>query len=582
MRSLAALLPFLAPYRRRMSLGILAVLGTASIGLLAPLIIGRAIDVLSGEVTRASLLRYAGLLLLVTLVQGIFQFAQRRVLVAVSRDVEHDLRVAYLSRLSRMEPAFFHDHPTGDLMARATNDLQAIRMVCGPAIMYSANTLFVATGALVLMLGIHTRLTLIALAPLPLVAIVTKVFGERIHVLFERVQESFSDLSTRVQENLSGARVVRAYVQEAAEEAAFDGVNRENLERNRDLIRWSAAFHPLLQGLIGLGFAVVLFSGGRLLVGGEITVGEFVTFQLYLGKMVWPMIAIGWVINLTQRAAASMGRVSAILEREPGIADAPRPGARRPDEVYGHLRFRGLDFAHRTGGPEVLKGVDLDVPAGRTVGIVGRTGSGKSTLLSLIPRWIDPPVGTLFLDGTDVREVPLAVLRGALAMVPQESFLFSATLRENVAFGRPDVDDATLRRAVALAGLDRDLEGFPAGLETRVGERGITLSGGQKQRVALARALVRDPSILLLDDCLSAVDAETEEHILGNLRTVFPGRTVLLVSHRITAVAPCDEIVVLDEGRIVERGRHEELLSLGGIYADLRERQRIEEALQAV
>jgi ATP-binding cassette subfamily B protein len=577
---LSALLPYFRPYRARLVAGLACVLASVAVGLLAPILVGRAIDTFRAAASAASLLRYAALLVAVALVQGIFSFGQRRILVALSRDIEYDLRNDYFAHLERLPLQFYQQSYTGDLMARATNDLQAVRMLCGPAIMYGANTVFAASGALFLMAGIHGRLTLVALCTMPLVAMATKFFGERIHALFEHVQERFAALSTRAQENFAGVRVVRAYAQEAAENAAFAAANRAYVDGNRRLIRLASAFHPLLQALVGVGFVVVLGYGGRLVEAGRLTVGDFVTFNFFLAKLVWPMIAVGWVINLAQRGRASFGRLRQILDTVPAVRDEPPlvdPGAPR-----GEIELRGLSFAFPAGGPAVLSGLDVRVAAGETLAIVGRTGAGKTTLLSLLPRLFDPPPGSVFLDGVDVRRLPLQALRAAIAMVPQESFLFSASLHDNIALGRPQATRAEVAEAARLAGLDEDLAGFPQGLETVVGERGIMLSGGQKQRVALARALVRDAPVLLLDDCLSAVDTQTEERILRHLRQVFRGRTVLLVSHRVSTVQGADSILVLDGGRAVERGRHEELVARGGLYADLHQRQQLEEELQAV
>jgi ATP-binding cassette subfamily B protein len=573
------LVPYLRPYRRRMVLGLLSILASVTVGLFSPLLVGWAVDAMREQVTASTLLTYGGVLLAITAVQGIFSYLQRMILVTVSRDVELDLRNAYFSKLETLSVSFFQDSYTGDLMARATNDLQAVRMLCGPAIMYSANTLFTAIGALAFMLAIHVPLTLVALVTMPLVAWVTNFVGQRIHVLFEDVQESFSDLSTRVQENLAGVRVVRAYAREAAEERTFAAANDDYVAKNRRLIRWDAAFRPALQGLVGLGFVAVLGYGGWLVLQQTITVGQFVTFNLFLGELVWPMIAIGWVINLVQRGTASLSRMRRILDSEPAVAEAA--DAVDPGPISGAVAVRDLTFAYGTGAP-VLHEIDFDAPAGTTVALVGRTGSGKSTLLSLLPRLFEPPEGTVFVDGRDVRHLRLGPLRHAIGMVPQETFLFSATVRENIAFGRPEASDDEVRSVARMAGLEIDLEGFPQGLDTRVGERGITLSGGQKQRVALARALLRQPAILLLDDCLSAVDTQTEERILGELRRVFVGRTVFLVSHRISTVQGADLILVLDGGRVVERGNHDELVAFGGLYADLHRRQLLEEELAAV
>ena len=577
MKRLASLLPHFRRYPGKLASGVLAILLSVAVSMAAPLLVGRAVDVLRQEVTSRALLFYAGALLGVTFVQGVFSFLQRLILVTLSRDIEFDLRNRYFTHLESLSLGFFQKRYTGDLMARATNDLQAVRMLCGPAIMYSCNTVFTAAGALFFMARIHGELTLLALATMPLVAVVTQFFGQRIHRLFERVQDQFGELSTRVQENLAGVRVVRAYAQEQAEEQAFAALNREYVERNRRLIRWNSAFHPLLQGLVGVGFVAVLWYGGLLVTREAITVGQFVTFNFFLSELIWPMIAIGWVINLVQRGAASWGRIVEVLESAPEIRDEEPlvPIA----AIEGDIRFRQLSFAYEPAAEPVLRDIDLEAPAGSTMAIVGRTGAGKTTLLALLPRLVDPPPGSLSVDGVDVRRIPLATLRGATAMVPQETFLFSTTVHDNIAFGKPDSRRHEVEEAARLAGLEEDLASFPQGLDTLVGERGITLSGGQKQRVALARALVRRPRILLLDDCLSAVDTRTEEQILSNLRTVFGGRTVFLVSHRISTVQGADQILVLEEGRIVARGRHEELIAAGGLYAELHQRQLLEEEL---
>jgi ATP-binding cassette subfamily B multidrug efflux pump len=578
-KRLKYLWPYLRPHRRKLWLGLAAVLASVILGLASPLLVGRAVDAVRHGATFLALLGFGELIVGFSLVQGVFSYAQRMILVGMSRDIEFDLRNSYFSALERQPPAFFHDHPTGDLMARGTNDLQAVRMLCGPAIMYMTNTVFTAAGALFFMTRINVVLMLIALSPMPLVVVSTTFVGRKVHTLFTGVQARFSDITTKVQENLSGVRVVRAYAREAHEEAEFGRVNQEYLVGNVRLAGWSTAFQPLLQALVGIGFASVLFYGGMLVIRGRISVGEMVSFQLFLGRLIWPMIAIGWVVNLAQRGTASLARIRGVLDMPSAIRD--EEPLIDPGGIRGDVRFRDLTFSYREGQP-VLSGIDLDVPAGRTVAVVGRTGSGKSTLLALIPRLIDPPEGELLVDGVDVRRLPLARLRAAAGMVPQETFLFSTTIRENIALGRPDAPLDAVFEAARLAGLEPDLASFPNGLDTLVGERGLTLSGGQKQRVSLARALLREPRILLLDDCLSAVDTATEEQILANLRTVFRGRTVFLVSHRISTVKDADLILVLDQGRIAERGTHSQLVAHGGIYAELHQRQLLEEELAAV
>lgn len=563
----------------KLVVGVLAIALSVVVGLLAPTLIGRAVDALADGFDARVLLRYAGALILVTLVQGLFSFTQRQVLVTLSRDVEYEIREDYFANLLDQPQSFYQQAYTGDLMARATNDLAAVRMLCGPAIMYSTNTVFTAIGAGVLMFHIHPTLTLWALSPLPLVAAVTRWIGRRIHVLFEGVQQQFSSLSSLVQENLGGVRVLRAFAREESEIDAFAVADREYLDRQRRLIRWNAAFHPSLQMLVGIGFALVLWKGVGAVRAGEISVGQLVAFQFFLSLLVWPMIAIGWVINLVERGRASMRRIREVLDAAPAIADAA--GARDWRPASGGVEIRSLDLVYEDGA-RALEGIDVEVPSGSTLAIVGGTGSGKSTLLNVISRVVDPPPGTVLVDGHEVAAWKLAALRSVVAVVPQESFLFSATLRDNILWGNRDADEAAVEEAVAIAGLTRDLEQLPRGLDTSVGERGVTLSGGQRQRVAIARAVLRDARVLLLDDCLSAVDTETESRILARLRDHFEGRAVLLVSHRVTAARTADQVIVLERGRVVEQGAPEDLIDAGGPYSDLYRRQQLEMELEAV
>ena len=562
---------------------------TTAIQLLSPWVLKNAIDDLTAGVTRGKLAMYAALLLAIALLGGAFRFLMRRILIGASRDIEYDMRNAFFGRLQQMPLAYYQARRTGDLMSRATNDLNAVRTMIGPAVMYTANTMIVFVVAIILMASIDGRLTLIALLPLPLVSVSVKYFGSAIHTRFEAIQAQLADLSAVVQEALSGVRVVRAYNQEPHELARFRAANDEYVRRNRVLIRLQGMFYPSMTLFLGFGSLLVLWMGSREVIRGRISVGEFVAFNAYLVMLSWPMIAFGWVTNILQRGMASWKRMLDVLDALPEIDDRAVSDAGRAAVIRGAIEIRDLTFTYPSATTPALDRVSLRIEAGQTAAFIGATGSGKSTLINMLPRLHEPPSGTIFLDGIDVREIPLATLRGAIGFVPQEPFLFSDTIAENIAFGvapagpsaAADALDAGIRAAAAIARLDKDVVTFPKGYDTLVGERGITLSGGQKQRTAIARALMVDPRLLILDDALSAVDTYTEEEILARLRGVMRQRTSLIVSHRVSTVRDADRIFVLDRGRIVEHGRHDDLVARGGVYATLHRRQLLEEELAA-
>ena len=552
--------------------------------LVTPDFVRRAMDALRAG-GNPDLLWYSGMIVLSAAAQGVFLFTQRRLLMNMSRDFEYDLRSDFYSHLQKLPLEFYQSHRTGDLMARATNDLSAVRMIVGPALMYSMNTVFAMALIAPTMASINWKLTLLAFMSMPLVATATHYFSKRIHDRFEQVQEYFGTVSNRAQESLAGVRVIRAYAQEQAEIESFRRVNREFVSRNLKLIRLSSIFHPILQFFIGLGFIAVLWYGGNLVIsenqtpGAGISIGQFVQFTLYLGYLVWPMIALGWVINIFQRGMASMGRMNQIMTIEPAIKDSDE--TRDISEIRGEIEFRNLTLDYTGGGEPALDNINLRIEPGQTVAFVGAVGSGKSSLMNLVPRLLDAEPGQVLIDGRPIREIPLKVLRSSIGYVPQETFLFSETIAGNIAFGVESTSTGEIERAATEAGIADDIREFPKGFETLVGERGITLSGGQKQRTAIARALIRRPRILILDDALSSVNTYTEERILQHLREIMRGRTSLIVSHRVSTVKDADLIVVLDRGRIAERGTHDELIARGGIYAELYEKQLLEEELAA-
>jgi ATP-binding cassette subfamily B protein len=584
-KSLRPLIPYFRKYRSSYVVGTVCVFLTNGVWILFPLVIRRAIDDLHLGITRHKLVTYALLLLAVAGIKGLFQFLTRWIVIGVSREIEFDLRNDLFRHLEGLSYSYYQRTRTGDIMARATNDLNAVRMLLGPAIMYSANTIVFTAGALAFMLSISPKLTLYAFLPLPIVSITIQNFGRKIHERFERIQAMFSEISARAQENFSGARVIRAYVQEEAEIAAFETSNQEYIRRSLKLVRLMGMLWPTLETMLGLAIVLVLWLGGREVISGRITVGGFVAFNTYMVQLTWPIIALGWVINIFQRGTASMGRINEILIERPEIDDSEAIKNRTsrtlaPTQIEGEIEFRHLNFSYDSTA--VLHDINLRIPAGSSLAIVGPTGSGKTTLVNLIPRIYDAEPGTVLVDGNPIRDYSIADLRRNLGFVPQETFLFSETVRENIAFGKEDATDAEVRSAALAASICEEIESFPEQYKTVVGERGITLSGGQKQRTAIARAIIRNPRILVLDDALSSVDTHTEDKILNHLREIMRGRTTIFISHRVSTVRNADRIAVLHAGRIVELGTHDELVAKDGYYTDLYNKQLLEEELAEV
>ena len=592
-RNLRPLAPYLRKYRSTFYIGALCVLCNNTVWILFPMVIRDAVRDLNTHVTRQTLLKYSLYLLAIAAAKAVFQYLTRWILIGVSREIEFDLRNDLFAHLEKLSYSYYQRTRTGDIMARMTNDLNAVRMLVGPGIMYTANTIVFTAVSLVFMLSISPKLTLFAFLPLPIFSIVVQYFGRQIHERFERIQAMFSDISSRAQENFSGARLIRAYVQEEAEIELFERANEEYIGRSLKLVRLMGMLWPTLETLLGVAIVIVLFVGGREVIQHRINVGDFAAFNTNMVQLTWPIIALGWVINIFQRGTASLGRIENILEEKPEVRDADVPRAGAPTTVRGEIEFRNLSFGYGETlqipsndgsykGTMVLKNVNLRVPEGTSLAIVGPTGSGKSTLVSFVPRIYDAAPGSVLIDGRPIREFPLEVLRKNIGFVPQETFLFSATIRENIAFGAEDATGVDVRRVAEAASIASDIESFPEGYNTVVGERGLTLSGGQKQRTAIARALIRNPRILILDDALSSVDTHTEDRILNYLREIMRGRTTIFISHRVSTVRNADRIAVLHDGEIVEYGTHDELIERNGYYTELYLKQLLEEELEVV
>jgi len=574
--NLARLKTYLLRHKGDLIWGVVFSIGTNLFALLIPYVLRYTIDGLQTVINKETLLLYALLIVFISIIGGFFRYLMTRRIVGVAFQVEYELRNDLFSHLQKLSLSYFHKIKTGDIMARATNDLKAVRMLLGPGIRNLLNTIIMGTAAIALMLTIDYKLTLYSLIPLPVLTITVTIFSSRIFHRFKKVQEQFSSMSAGVQENLSGIRVVKAHAQEENEKRKFKHLNQEYMNKNMSLVKIWGPFFPFIMLIFGIGMVIVLWLGGRLVITERISLGQLVQFNGYLMMLTFPMMALGFVINLVQRGSASMGRLMEILEQVPEIQDGE--WTQDIKTLEGAIEFRNVNFAYDE--KVILKNINLKIPKGITIGITGPIGSGKSTLVNLIPRLLELRQGSLTIDGREIKTIPLKVLRKNIGYVPQETFLFSESLKENIIYGLERFDEAKLRRAVSISALDDEIERFSQRYETPVGERGVTLSGGQKQRTAISRAIIREPKILILDDAFSSVDVHTEEKILKQLRKFRKKRTCILVAHRISTIHDADLILVLKDGEIVEQGTHKELVAKRGIYTNMYRQQRLQEELE--
>lgn len=579
---LKRLLPYLKLYRKKLILGVIVIALSAVFTNLIPFVISKAIDRIKDHAEGVSLINYAALTVSFAVISGIFLYLTRQLIIVVSREIENDLRNDFLGHILQQDQQYFHFHPTGDIMALASNDISAVRNFLGPGIMYTAETLINFTMAISLMLSFNVELTLIAVIPIPFISYVVYKIGKSINYKFEKVQEQFSDLTTRAQENLSGIKVIKAYVREKSESEVFRKLSLDYMKKNLELAKVQSFSYPIMFLLTGFSVIIVLYFGGNKIINDQLTIGELTAFIIYLGLLTWPIISLGWIINLTQRAEASMKRLCEVFDSRPSINNPA--GINNEDEkiknINGKISFRNVNFRYHKDFPYVLKNINIEIASGETLGIIGHTGSGKSTFVNLLARLFDIEEGSIYIDGKNIKEYELKTLRTSIGYVPQETFLFSDTIENNIAYAENSFNKEEVIKAAKISQIYKDVDSFPKRFDTILGERGINLSGGQKQRTSIARAIAADPRILVLDDAFSAVDTYTEEEILSGLKQVLKNRTTILISHRISTLKNADRIVVFKDGSIAEQGSHEELVEKNGIYADIHYKQLLEEELK--
>ncbi|MBA4251054.1 MAG: ABC transporter ATP-binding protein [Chlorobiaceae bacterium] len=579
MKNLKTLKKYFVRYKTKIFLGILFILLSNLLSTYIPLVIRDAINLLQTKITQSDLIRLSLMIVALSLVAGVFRFLIRQTIIVVSREIEYDLRQDFWQHIQLLPTKYFQNTSTGNLMAHATSDINAVRMFIGPAVMYSIDTIIRFVLVIYMMLSISPAITLYSLSPLPILSFLVYYVGKKVHVRFTAIQEKFAELTTKAQENYSGIRVIKSYVRETQEIEDFKKLSNEYLHKNMHLIKVQALFQPTLFMITGISVIVVIWIGGGSVISGKLMLGDMTALIIYLGILIWPMIAFGWVINIIQQAEASMKRLNKIFNEEYEITDTEVTD-KKIESLKGEIEFRNASFKYNENFSNVLNKINLKISAGSTFAIMGLTGSGKSTFVSLIPRLYDVTDGEILIDGINIKKIPLSVLRKSVGFVQQESFLFSDTITNNLCYGLNEVDINKVYQAAAIAQFDKDVRDFPLKYDTILGERGITLSGGQKQRASLTRALIIDPQILILDDSFSAIDTNTEEEILKNLKSFMKNRTSIIISHRISTVKEADQIILFDKGTIAEKGTHEELIALGGKYANINQKQLLEKEIE--